>query len=125
MREYAVAFRAPDGATHERTIAAHGVFIANQRVLGGGLTLPVPSVDDDGAFELCFVLPTPRPRLAHAFACLSLGRRIPDGVLSVIAATEATIRTDADEAMLGDGDRIAVGREFRLVARPRALRVVV
>jgi diacylglycerol kinase family enzyme len=125
LYEYEVAYRTPDGDRRSATLAAHGLFLTNQRFLGGGLALPGGAVDDDGAFELCFVLPAPRPRLADAFARLSLGLPIPDGVLRIVAATEATIRSDRDEAMLGDGDCVARGREFRLVARRQALRVVV
>lgn len=124
VHEYALRVTPPDGEPVERTIAAHGVFVANQRFLGGGLALPTGSVDDDGVFELCFVKPTPRPRLVEAFARLSLGARIPDGVLEIVRATAATLRLREPAELLGDGDAVAAGCEFTLRMRTRALRVV-
>ena len=114
----------PAGARHDETYDVHGVFVANQRYLGGGLRLPPASRDDDGVFELCLVLRTGRARLLEAFARLTLRLPIPDRVLAVVPAREAHLVTSRPDVLLGDGDALAEGSLFHLRARPRALRVL-
>jgi diacylglycerol kinase family enzyme len=124
-RALQVSWLTPQGVRHDESLRVHGAFIANQRYLGGGLSLPSGSVDDDGVFELCLVTQTPRVRLLDAFTRLSLGVRIPPGVLRVIPATEAHLALGEADALLGDGERLGGGRLFTLRVRHRALRVVV
>ncbi|GLC26496.1 diacylglycerol/lipid kinase family protein [Roseisolibacter agri] len=115
----------PQGVRHDETLRIHGAFVATQRYLGGGLSLPHVGADDDGVFELLLVPATSRPRLLDAFTRLSLGLPIPDGVLRVIPATEAHLALGDEDALLGDGECLASGRLFTLRARQRALRVIV
>lgn len=119
-----VSWLTPQGVRRDESLRVHGLFVASQRFLGGGLALPGVGADDDGVFELCLVPATSRPRLLDAFARLALGLPIPDGVLRVLPATEAHLALGDEGALLGDGERLACGRLFALRARPRALQVI-
>jgi diacylglycerol kinase (ATP) len=124
-RALALSYLTPQGVRRDETLHVHGLFVANQRFLGGGLALPSGSVGDDGVVELCLVPRTSRARLLDAFTRLSLGVRVPPDVLRVIPAREAHLALDAPDALLGDGDSLATGRIFHLRVRPAALRVLV
>ena len=123
-RALALSYLTPQGVRRDETLHVHGVFVANQRYLGGGLALPSGSMGDDGVFELCLVPRTSRARLLDAFTRLSLGVRVPPDVLRVLPVREAHLALDASDALLGDGDCLATGRVFHLRARPGALRVI-
>ena len=117
-----------DAATGERRALdepLHGVFVANQRYLGAGLRLPGVADGEDGAFELLLVRRSPRPALVAAFSRLTLGLAISPDVLRIERATEATFVCAEDDVLLGDGDAVARGRDFRLTARPGALPLLV
>jgi diacylglycerol kinase (ATP) len=124
-RALALSYLTPQGVRRDETLHVHGLFVANQRFLGGGLALPSGSVDDDGVFELCLVPRTSRARLLDAFTRLSLQLPVPTDVLRVIPVREAHLALDAPDSLLGDGDCLATGRIFHLRARAGALRVLV
>ena len=114
----------PDGTTRSLALDSPGVFVANQRMCGGGLALPNVGPDDDGLFELLVIRAVSRVRLVDAFTRLALGLPIPDAVLHVQSARAARIRCARDESFLGDGDEIGRGREFEIRSVPRSLRVL-
>jgi diacylglycerol kinase family enzyme len=49
VRRYAISRLTPEGARHDETFLAHGLFVASQRYLGGGCASP-PAPRPDGAF---------------------------------------------------------------------------
>jgi hypothetical protein len=123
-RTLALSYLTPQGVRRDETLRVHGLFVANQRYLGGGLALPSGSIDDDGVFELCLVPRTARLRLLDAFTRLSLGLPIDPTVLRVVPVREAHLALSEPDTLLGDGDRVASGRIFHLRARQGALRVL-
>jgi diacylglycerol kinase (ATP) len=104
----------PSGPVHE-------VFVANTRILGGGLVLPVDADASDGVMEIAAVAQLSRPRLLHAFACFASGRPLPPGVLQVWRATGATITSARDVRFSADGDLMGEGRCFDVSVLPGAL----
>jgi diacylglycerol kinase family enzyme len=123
-RRLRIAYRDPAGTERTVETAAHGLFIANQRLLAAGLVLPTLSANADGVFELCVVGAASRGRLLGTLACLRLGRPAPPKVLAVYPATHARIECETEDIVIGDGDRLARGRRFDVRIRPRALRVL-
>jgi diacylglycerol kinase family enzyme len=124
VRRYAVSYVTPAGVRRDEVLAAHGAFAANLRYCGGGLAVPGTGPPDDGVFELCFVAPAARARLAARFARLASGLPVPEAALRVVPAREAHVVCDAPDVLLGDGEHLAAGRVFSLRARARALRVL-
>jgi len=120
----ALSITAPDGAVVELELDSPGLFVANERVCGGGLSLPGAGRDDDGVFELLVIQRVSRPRLVAAFTRLTLKLPIPDTVLHVVPAVAAHLRCARDETFLGDGDALGTAREFALRALPNALRAL-
>jgi len=114
----------PSGAIVEMRLDSPGLFVANQRHCGGGLTLPGVGADDDGVFEVLLIRDVSRVRLLDAFSRLTLRLPIADAVLQVIPARAARIVCARDETFLGDGDALGVAREFDVRAVPRALNVL-
>jgi diacylglycerol kinase (ATP) len=104
----------PPGPVHE-------VFVANTRILGGGLVLPIGADASDGVMEIAAVARLPRPRLLYAFACFAAGRPLPPGVLQVWRATRATITSARDVRFSADGDLMCEGRRFDVSVLPGAL----
>lgn len=92
----------------------HGIFAANQRSLGGGLTLPTASQNTDGRFEICLVRATSRLRLIAALHALRRGRPLPDGIMAQHQVRHVRISCDRDDAFLGDGEILCRGRTFEL-----------
>jgi diacylglycerol kinase (ATP) len=123
VRRYAISWLTPAGARHDDTFAAHGLFVASQRYLGGGLRLPA-GARPDGAFVLCVVRAMPRPRLLAAFTRLSLGLPVPAEALALLPAREAHVVASTPDALFGDGDALRTGSIFHLRACPGALRVL-
>jgi diacylglycerol kinase (ATP) len=123
VRRYAISWLTPAGARHDDTFAAHGLFVASQRYLGGGLRLPA-GARPDGAFVLCVVRAMPRPRLLAAFTRLSLGLPVPPEALALLPAREAHVVASTPDALFGDGDALGAGSIFHLRACPGALRVL-
>lgn len=123
-RRYAVSYVTAAGARRDETVDAHGAFLANLRYCGGGLAIPGTGPPDDGVFELCFIAPAARPRLAARFARLAAGIPVPAAALRIVPVREVHVVCDAPDALLGDGDQLTTGRVFHLRARPRALRVL-
>src|SRR4029450_8494130 len=62
---------------------APGVFVANQRTMGGGISLPVPADNADGALDVCVVHDVARVRLLGALTQLLRGSAISSRVVSV------------------------------------------
>jgi diacylglycerol kinase (ATP) len=112
------------GVEHALDVHAHALFVTNHRTLGGGLRLPVHGDASDGLFELVWVPVRARPSLAINFARLSAGTPLSAGVLEVVRASRATVRTDHDDAFVADGELLATGRDFELVVRPGSLCIV-
>ncbi|HZF68654.1 MAG TPA: diacylglycerol kinase family protein [Gemmatirosa sp.] len=123
VRRYAISWLTPEGARHDETFAAHGLFVASQRYLGGGLRLPA-GARPDGAFVLCVVRAMPRARLLAAFTRLSLGLPVPEEALALLPAREAHVVAGTPDALFGDGDALGTGSIFHLRACPGALHVL-
>jgi diacylglycerol kinase family enzyme len=113
-----------DGAIERLTAPSPGLFIANGAFLGGGLRLPGVAADDDGICELLLVQDVSRARLVDAFTRLTLGLPISERVLRIVPAQRVRIVTDRASALVGDGDLIAMGREFELCVDRHALTVL-
>jgi diacylglycerol kinase family enzyme len=114
----------PDGSVGRLAVDSPGLFVANQRMCGGGLSLPRVGPDDDGVFELLVIQRVSRARLVDAFTRLTLKLPIPDAVLRVIPGVAARIHCEREETFLGDGDALGTGCSFALRALPRTLRVL-
>jgi len=106
-------------------VRAHGVFLANQRTMGGGMALPVPADNADGALDVCVVHDVARVRLLAALTRLLRGSAIASNVFSAWRAVRVTIETERDSAFFGCGDLVAEGTRFDVRVVPGALRVLV
>ena len=115
------------GETADRTteVLAHGIFVANQRTLGGGMALPVPADNADGALDVCVVNDVARVRLLTALAQLLRGATIASDVFSAWRATRVVIETDRHAAFFGCGDLVAEGTRFDVKVVAGALRVLI
>src|SRR3954471_24643738 len=97
-----LTWRVPGEATDQSTeVRTQGVFIANQRTLGGGLALPVPADNADGALDVCVVHDVARVRLLAALTSLLRGSAIASSVFSAWRAVRVTIETDKRSAFFG------------------------
>jgi diacylglycerol kinase (ATP) len=114
----------PGEAASPLTLRSPGVFVANTRVLGGGLVLPIAADHADGQLDIAVIRDISRARLLWAFVCLARGWRIPDGVLDVVRTAEAVIRCEGRRPFAADGDFMGDGEQFTVRAVPRALRVI-
>lgn len=108
----------------EMVLTGYGVFAANMPMLGGGLVLPVGSDGSDGIMEIAGIRDVPRWRLLQAFVCFARGWPLPDGILTAMSASEATLTCESEEPFAADGDLLGHGTTFHLVVRPGALRVI-
>jgi diacylglycerol kinase (ATP) len=121
-----ITWREPGEATDRSTeVRAHGVFVANQKTLGGGLALPVPADNADGALDVCVVNDVARVRLLVALTSLLRGATIAPDVFSAWRATRVVIETDRHAAFFGCGDLVAEGTRFDVKVMPGALRVMI
>jgi diacylglycerol kinase (ATP) len=121
-----LTWRVPGEATDQSTeLQTQGVFIANQRTLGGGMALPVPADNADGALDVCVVHDVARVRLLVALASLLRGSAIASNVFSAWRAVRVTIETDKRSAFFGCGDLLTEGTKFEVRVVPGALRVLV
>ena len=121
-----LTWRVPGEATDQSTeLQTQGVFIANQRTLGGGMALPVPADNADGALDVCVVHDVARVRLLAALTSLLRGSAIASSVFSAWRAVRVTIETDKRSAFFGCGDLMAEGTKFEVRVVPGALRVLV
>jgi diacylglycerol kinase family enzyme len=105
------------------SLRAHGMFVVNTRVLGGGLVLPLESDDADGSMEIAAIPEMPRGRLLWAFACFARGWRLPVGVLHVIRTPHAAVTCEAAEPFAADGDLMCEADRFDVRVLPRQLTV--
>ena len=121
-----LTWRVP-GESGDRTmeVRAHGVFVANQRTLGGGLALPIPADNADGALDVCLVHDVARVRLLAALTRLLRGSAIASDVFSAWRAVRVTIETERHSAFFGCGDLVAEGTRFDVRVIAGALRVLV
>ena len=121
-----LSWRVPGEASDQSTeVWTHGVFVANQRTLGGGIALPIPADNADGALDVCVVHDVARVRLLGALTQLLRGSAIASNVFSAWRATRVTIETDRHSAFFGCGDLVAEGTKFEVRVVPGALRVLV
>ncbi len=121
-----LTWRVPGEATDQSTeLRTQGVFIANQRTLGGGLALPVPADNADGALDVCVVHDVARVRLLSALTRLLRGSAIASNVFSAWRAVRVTIETEKRSAFFGCGDLMAEGTKFEVRVMPGALRVLI
>jgi diacylglycerol kinase family enzyme len=107
-----------------RPFTTYGVFVANTRVLGGGLVLPLDADEADGQMEVGIIPRMPRLRLWWAFVCFAQGWRVPDGALEVIRAAAVEIVADHELPFTADGDLLCRDTRFQIRVRPGALRVI-
>jgi diacylglycerol kinase (ATP) len=115
---------APDGSVETLALRSPGLFVANQRFLGGGLRLPNVVAANDGIAEALVIRDVSRARLLDAFTRLTLGLPIPATVLSVHAVRGLRIRATREQALVGDGDAVACADTFDVRVEPAALRVL-
>ena len=121
-----LSWRVP-GEPADRTmeVTGYGVFVANQRRLGGGMTLPVPADNADGALDVCVVHDVARVRLLAALMRLLRGSAIAPDVFSAWQATRVVIDTDRHTKFFGCGDLIAEGTHFEVRVIAGALRILI
>lgn len=103
---------------------AHAVFFANQRGIGGDLTLPVDARNDDGVAEICVMEAGSRLRLVRTILAMRMARRIDRRVIGVHRAWRAEIESATDLGFLGDGELLASGRHFAVEVVAGGLTVV-
>jgi diacylglycerol kinase (ATP) len=121
-----LSWRVPgEGADQSLEVRTHGVFVANQRTMGGGISLPVPADNADGALDVCVVHDVSRVRLLAALTRLLRGSEIASNVFSAWRAVRVTIETERKAAFFGCGDLVAEGTKFDVRVIPGALRVMV
>jgi diacylglycerol kinase (ATP) len=121
-----LTWRVPgEGADQTLEVRTHGVFLANQRTMGGGISLPVPADNADGALDVCVVHDVSRVRLLAALTRLLRGAEISSSVFSAWRAVRVTIETERKAAFFGCGDLVAEGTKFDVRVIPGALRVMV
>ena len=121
-----LTWRAPGEATERSMhVRTHGIFLANQRTVGGGITLPVPADNADGALDVCVVHDVARLRLLSALARLLRGSAIASDVFSAWQTTRVVIETERPTAFFGCGDLVAEGTRFDVRVMPGALRVLI
>jgi diacylglycerol kinase (ATP) len=116
----------PSGGTRivRRECVGPGLFMANTRVLGGGLVLPVPADPADGWIDVAVIRATARVRLLWAFVCFARGWRLPGHVLDVVRTTEAVVTCEGRQPFAADGDLMGEDERFSISVAPRALRVI-
>lgn len=102
----------------------HAVFVANTRVLGGGLVLPIDADPSDGLIDIAVVPQMPRLKLLWAFLCFARGRPVPAGTLRVVRVPHAVIVCDRAVPFSADGDLVCEGTRFEVSALPGALNLV-
>ena len=119
-----ITYRRPDGRLRTVERESHGLFVANQRALGGGIGLPTRSDNSDGVFELALLSAESRASLLATLAAMRLGRPVSRWTLGVWRAVEARIECERPLAFFGDGDEIGLARSFTVRVLPRALRVL-
>ena len=121
-----LTWRVPGESTDQSLeLRAHGVFLANQRNVGGGINLPIPADNADGALDVCVVHDVARIRLLTALTKLLRGSAIASDVFSAWRATRVVIETERHTAFFGCGDLVAEGTRFDVRVVPGALRVLV
>jgi diacylglycerol kinase (ATP) len=121
-----LTWRVPGEATDQSTeVRTQGVFIANQRTLGGGIALPIPADNADGALDVCVVHDVARIRLLAALTHLLRGSAIASNVFSAWRAVRVTIETEKRAVFFGCGDLMAEGTKFEVRVVPGALRVLI
>ena len=121
-----LTWRVPgEAADQSAEFQTQGVFIANQRTLGGGMALPVPADNADGALDVCVVHDVARVRLLAALTSLLRGSAISSNVFSAWRAVRVTIETDKPAAFFGCGDLMTEGTKFEVRVVPGALRVLI
>lgn len=112
-------------AEQSRDVRTHGIFFANQRNVGGGIALPVPADNADGALDVCVVHDVARVRLLTALTKLLRGSAIAPNVFSAWQATRVVIETERHTVFYGCGDLVAEGTRFEVRVVPGALRVLI
>jgi diacylglycerol kinase (ATP) len=103
---------------------AHAVFIANTRILGGGLVLPIDADPSDGLIEIAVVPRMSRLRLLWAFACFAHGWRVPEGTLQSFRVARAAIVCERTVPFSADGDLICSAGRFEVSVLHRVLRLI-
>ena len=115
------------GASGELLHAAgplFAIFVANTRVLGGGLVLPIDADASDGLLDIAVVARMPRLKLLWAFLCFTRGRPVPRGTLSVYRTSRAVIDCAREVPFSADGDLMCRGTRFEIEVLPGALTLV-
>ena len=116
---------AGDQTDQSMDVRTHGIFVANQRMVGGGITLPVPADNADGALDVCVVHDVARLRLLTALTKLLRGSAIASDVFTAWQAPRVLIETDRHVVFFGCGDLVAEGTRFDVRVVPGALRVLI
>jgi diacylglycerol kinase (ATP) len=111
----------PSGAELRSAAPVFAVFVANTRVLGGGLVLPIDADDSDGLLEVALVPRMARVKLLWAFLCFTRGRPVPEGTLSIHRAGRAVISCAREVPFSADGDLLCRDTTFEVENIPGAL----
>jgi diacylglycerol kinase (ATP) len=114
----------PSGTEIRAAEPVFAVFVANTKVLGGGLVLPIDADASDGLLELALVPRMARLRLLWAFLCFSRGRPVPAGTLSVDRVSHAVVECARDVPFSADGDLVCRGTRFEIDVMPGALTLI-
>ncbi|MCX6549421.1 MAG: YegS/Rv2252/BmrU family lipid kinase [Acidobacteria bacterium] len=125
LRPMRVRIGTDDGQAAPAISVAYGVFVANTRILGGGLTLPIDSDEADGYFDIVVVSHIARARLLWAFLCFAKGWRIPAGTIQTMRAAHAEFLFDDPVSFSADGELMGQGATFTVSIRHHALRLIV
>ena len=121
-----LTWRPPGESADQSTeVRTHGIFVANQRNVGGGISLPIPADNADGALDVCVVHDVARVRLLAALTRLLRGSAIASDVFSTWQATRILIETERPTAFFGCGDLVAEGTRFDVRVVPGALRILI
>jgi diacylglycerol kinase (ATP) len=118
------AITGESGEVLRATGLAHAVFIANTRVLGGGLVLPIEADPSDGLIDVAVVPQMSRLRLLWAFACFAKGWRVPAGTLQTYRVSRAAIACDRTMPFSADGDLMCSAERFEVSIVRGALHLI-
>jgi len=105
-------------------VTVHGILFANQRMLGGGLALPIEACNDDGMIEICAMNTTSRLGLLWTVLALKMAWPIRRNVMILPRAIRARIESGQELGFLGDGELLCAGKHFELEVVAGGLSVV-
>ena len=112
-----------DGEEREIVADVDGLFVCNQPMVAGIVTVCSHAKNDDGRFEIALVHAGGRRQRAATFARMVAGRALSDADVAIVSAARAEILVDEPVGFFGDGEELAFGSRFEVDVRPRELNV--